>query len=65
MARELSTLERSPVAQRYSTPLTRKQPATRPAGLRLEAEDLLRELAFVYRATQAVRTAMSAVPSAC
>ena len=65
MAREQSTLERSPVTQRHITPLGREQTTTRPAGLRREAEDLLRELAFVYRATQAVRAAMTAVPSAC
>lgn len=65
MAREQCTLERSRVARRHTTPLDRVQPASRPTGLRPEAEDLLRELAFVYRATQAVRAAMTAVPSAC
>jgi hypothetical protein len=36
-----------------------------PAGLRREAEEMLRDLAFVYRATQAVRAAMTAGAAAC
>jgi hypothetical protein len=44
----------------------RRLASRRPADLRTAAEDLLREVAFVCRATQAVRKAMeqSARPSA-
>ena len=66
MAQVQSTLERTPVAPRLTMGLHRNQTATaRPAGLHREVESMLRDLAFVYRATRAVRAAMTTGAAVC
>jgi hypothetical protein len=60
VARDESVLVMKPAKRRRSASRRRRQaPVPRPANLRGEAEELLRELAFVLRATQAVRQAMA------
>jgi hypothetical protein len=48
------------LAKKATSPnATRLRPAPRPQGSRPQAEDLLRDLAFVYHAVRAVKASMT------
>jgi hypothetical protein len=62
MARDGSALVVKRAKRTLPSRPQRKAHLRKPADLRREAEELLREMAFVFRATRAVRKAMDPTP---